>query len=315
MIKNPTTRPEYSTFERISKFIEDTINEEVHKKYLLGLLEVVAYSANIPFHVMKDHPKAIERALIQNIVQKLSVLKNSEHWDRDTPSLVELSTFFGIPRHTFDSVTFTKDNMLYRVFNSQELLTIATILKSKLGPVDSKACTELLLELGNYDPIQRVADIRQQFPTWTSWINYEHSAIHGDSDSIYPLKWNRPSWKGTMKEKLAWSQGGFYKGGVLQFFDGISGKIYRIDDPNLEIHHINFDKADSSFNNLLLIHKDSHITRFAETPQGDFQKRKYISIGKMLKLAFIYGFPPRSWNSQIRAEFVTSLNSQARRFI
>lgn len=149
LINNPTARPEYSTFERISKFIEDNINKKEHKKYLLGLLEVIAYSANIPFHVMKDHPKAIERTLIQKIVQKLSVLKNSENWIRDTPSLVELSNFFGIPRHTFDSIMFTKGNMLYRIFDPQELLTIAKILKSKLGPVDSKACLELLLEIGN----------------------------------------------------------------------------------------------------------------------------------------------------------------------
>ncbi|NVM43742.1 MAG: hypothetical protein HWN79_02405 [Candidatus Lokiarchaeota archaeon] len=118
-----------------------------------------------------------------------------------------------------------------------------------------------------------------------------------------------------MKEKLAWSQGGFYKKGVIHFFDGISGKILKIDDPNLDIHHINFDKSDSNFNNLLLIHKDSHITRFAQTPQGEVQKREYISLGKMLKLAFIYGFAPRSWSNQIRVEFVSHLNSQARRFI
>ena len=264
---------------------------------------------------MKDHPKAIERALIQKIVQKLSVLKKSENWNRDTPSLVELSTFFAIPRHTFDSVVFTSNNMLYRVFTPLELQAIAQTLKLTLGPVDSKACTELLLEIGNYDPIQRVADIKKQFPTWTSWVNYEYTAIHGDSALKYPSKWGNPSWKGTMREKLAWSQGGYYVKGDLHFFDGISGKVLKIDDPNLEIHHIDFNKDDSSFNNLLLIHKDSHITRFAQTPQGEAQKREYISLGKMLKLAFIYGFPPRSWSSIIQAEFITSLNSQARRFI
>jgi hypothetical protein len=118
-----------------------------------------------------------------------------------------------------------------------------------------------------------------------------------------------------MKEKLAWSQGGFYKGGNLYFFDGISGRILSIDDPNLDIHHINFDKSDSIFNNLLLIHKDFHITRFAQDQQGEAQKREYISIGRRNKLAFSYGYPPRSWSSLIQAEFVTSLNSQSRRFI
>jgi hypothetical protein len=54
------------------------------------------------------------------------------------------------------------------------------ILKSKLGPVDSADCRELLIELGTYDTSIRIAELKDQFGSLSEYKEYEFKAIHGD---------------------------------------------------------------------------------------------------------------------------------------
>lgn len=84
----------------------------------------------------------------------------------------------------------------------------------------------------------------------------------------------------------------------------------------MEQPHIDFDKTNSDFENLLLYKRGTtHRTRFADTSKGWRQKREYIAIGKMTKIAIMYGRVSPYWSAEAQAYFYHIVNNQGRRFV
>lgn len=216
-----------------------------------------------------------------------------------------------------------------KVFSEEDLKNIADVLKAKLFPVDKAGCQELLIELGKYDPYQRQAELRKMFPTYKDWQGYKDIAILGDTDSEHDPKW--PSIRERAKTLFYTEQGEYTtyekrndgsKYPVVWVFDAITGKPYKKSSDGWELHHIDFDKTNNDFDNLLWVRKNvdpdtgssSHLTIFS-TDHNSYEKRQYIALGRMIKTAFKHGYAPRSWIYDRQASYYDILRRQERRFI
>ncbi len=309
------------TFETVRDYIEkkdnkgNNIFDKKDINYINSILEALAYAKDVIFYTEKN-PKKVEMELIRLMSEKLGVLKISEGWKYDKPNMKELAKFFGVSKSLFRSIRYygyDDKSSIYRVFSQDDLDLFAERIKLKLAPVDPAGAKEILVTLGAYDPVARRAELIRQFPTLESKNQYEDKSIYGDSASNYPPKWNRKSWKARMKLSLAYSQGLHSLNGKEYFFDGFTGELVLLDDPNVEIHHIGFHKSDSTFNDLVLAKKGStHRTKFANTEAGKAEKLEYIANGKIVKLALNRGQAPRIWSLESQAHFKQILRSRPR---
>ena len=218
------------------------------------------------------------------------------------------------------------ESRIHNVFFEEDLNKISNKLKSKLLPVDKAGCQELLIDLGKSDSDARQAELRRFFPTYKDGQGYDDKAILGDDASIRPTNWqslrNRAkslfySEQGEHIHYEKRSDGKSYP--VSYVFDAFTGRVYEKNTDGWELHHIDFDKTHNDFDNFLWVMKlkdpdtgrSSHQTIFSSA----FDHKEYIAIGRMIKIAFRYGYAPRSWSYERQAYYYEVLREQQRRFI
>ena len=158
------------------------------------------------------------------------------------------------------------------------------------------------------------------------WQEYKYKAIHGDIDSSLPSNWPR------LREKaksLFYTQQGEHtiyeirqdgtKYAATYVFDAFTGRIYQKDADGWQLHHVDHDENNNEWDNFLWVMKlkdpdtgeSSHRTVFAT----DQERREYIALGKMIKIAFKYGYAPRIWSYSRQAYYYEILRKYPRRFI
>ncbi len=154
------------TLNKIALYCVENLNKE-DLRYINRIIEIVAIANDI-IYLTSDNPKKIELELIEAIAEKLSPLHQKYGWKDIIPNLTELEKFFGMSATSLWSKIHISETRLYNIFYEKYLYSMAKKIKKELGPIDTKDCKDLIQLLGNYNPAERQAYLRDTFPTYES---------------------------------------------------------------------------------------------------------------------------------------------------
>jgi len=307
-----------NTLKRIRNYCNQNILNKEDRKFIDSMIIALArFSGIFIIAVEKSFIKYKEHKLVDNLINALGKLKISEGWRSEYPTINELTEFFGID---IEPKLSDRENQLYRVFYPRDFIKISRILNDKLAKIDKKAYSDILTYIRVYQKIDRVNEIKSQYPDYNSYLKRKSLELYGNVNSKHSSDWSKKR-DGILGEQV-FSLQGFVKKSrntknsltqLEYMFDAFTGNIYRRDKKYKsgrsvwELHHIDFDKTNNDPDNLLWVMKEvnpnlgitSHITNFS----NEIEKRNYIGIGMMIKAALKYGYAPRFWSLKQQAEF------------
>lgn len=302
---------------------KNIINNE-DRAYIEGLVKAAGFYLNNIILTGHDSLKAPEIEIVASLQDKLRILNR---WRRGTPSIVELTQYFGIKFS--DIISENSPKRFRRVFWGNEIDVLKAKLLSDLNPVSPRNYNDIISLLNNYDSETRVAEIESKYRAFQGWVDDRNRKIHGDSDTIHSAVWNKAEFRKMIRTVLFPRQGGYItieKGEkVYHVFDGFTGEVFTwkrltlsphkdlqsgeivliaTNEEGVEIaviHHIDFNKDNNRLDNYLWILRENHKTNL-----NDDDRRVYIAQGKIASLAFEYGVAPRFWSQEAQLRFYES---------